>query len=243
MSRMDLCLSMWSVQEVVAAGQMDLAGFLDYCVANGVDTVELLEFMQTESPAETRAMLGDRGIRIGAWSAANNFVQADQSAWQAQVDTIKGCIDQAAELGAPVMRVFSGDESAAIPYERSLSMILAGFRACEPYARQAGVVLAIENHGAFVGRSSQINRIVADVGSPFVRATLDTANFLFVDEDPLTAVQNSTASAAWVHAKDYRPCRSEDEGAWPSLSGAYFAGCALGDGCVDLPGIDRKSVV
>ncbi len=239
MSRMSLCLSMWSLQELVTAGRMDLSGFLDYCLDNGVAEVELLEFMQEESPAETRAMLASRGIRAGAWSAANNFVQPDSAALREQVDGMKRSIDGAAELGAPILRVFSGDEHPDAKYEDGLKRILEGFAACEPYAREARVVMALENHGVFAGRSAQVNHIISSIASPWLRATLDTANFLFVDEEPLAAARNLATSAAWVHAKDYAPCAPDAEGAWPSLAGRYYEGCALGDGSVDLPGIVR----
>lgn len=231
---MRLCLSMWSLQEEVEAGRMDLSGFLDFCAAHGVETVELLEFLQKETPAQTRAMLKDRGIAAGAWSAANNFVQADRAAFLQQVDYLRRCIGQAAELGAPVLRVFSGDEHPAVRYGDGLNSILEGFRACVPEALAAGVTMALENHGVFAGRSGQVNAIVAAVDSPCLRATLDTANFLFVDEDPLRAVQNAVHNAGWVHFKDYRPCAPADAGSWPSVEGRYYAGTALGEGCVPL---------
>lgn len=234
---MKLCLSMWSLQEEVSAGRTDLKGFLDTCVRHGVDTVELLEFLQKESPAVTRRMLLERGMKAGAWSAANNFVQAGRAEWLGQIDGLKRCIDGAVELGAPVLRVFSGDENPEVSYDDGLKLILEGFAACVPHAQAAGIVMALENHGVFAGRSDQVNGIIGAVGSPYLRATVDTANFLFVDEDPLEAVRRTAPYAAWVHFKDYRACQPDDPGAWPTLAGRYYAGSALGEGAVPLRAI------
>lgn len=237
MSTMQLCLSMWSLQEEVSAGRMDLAGFLAFCSHHHVQTVELLGFLQKETPGQTRRMLADRSMRAGAWSAANNFVQPSPAELRRQIDGLKRCVDEAAEVGAPILRVFSGDEHPAVGYQDGLKMILDAFGACEPHARSAGIVMALENHGVFAGTSGQVNGIIEAIGSPYLRATVDTANFLFVDEDPLSAVRGTARHAAWVHFKDYRPCAADEEGAWPSLAGRHYAGCALGEGCVGLKGI------
>ncbi len=236
---MKLCLSMWSLQEEIEAGRMDFDSFLSFCRLNAVENVELLDFFVHCGVPEIKRKLGDSGIRADVWSVVNDFVQENPEGMEQQIDYVKKGIDIAAEIGAKVVRIFSGDSKDGISYEKGKAWIIEALFNCEPYARKSGITMALENHGLFAGTSGQIRDILKAVDSQWLRCTFDTANFLFVDEDPLAAAENLMEYTGLVHFKDYRLAGKDEEG-YPSLGGIPYIGTPLGQGAVPLKGIAEK---
>lgn len=234
---MKLCVSNWSLQEELSAGRMDIAGFFEFCEDNEIDRVELLGDFVNCSIKELKNMLAERGLTLCAWSALNNFLVPEGAALDGQIDRMRASIDEAYELNARVLRVFSGDADD-VPHEKGLQRIIRTFRLCAPYAEAAGVVMALENHGVFAGRSEQILRILKEVDSTALKTTLDPSNYIFVDEDPAKAAMNVLGRVAHVHAKDYRLTREGDGPySWPTVSGAMYSCVPIGKGSVDWKAI------
>lgn len=81
-------------------------------------------------------------------------------------------------------------------------------------------------------------QIIAAVGSPALGATLDTGNFLLVDENPTEAVRKLADKAAMVHFKDFKAVdETVTERVYISKSGKRYQGTVIGQGDVDLPAI------
>lgn len=230
---MKLCVSNWSLQEELSAGRMDIEGFFKFCEENEIDRVELLGDLVNCSIKELKHKLEERGFTLCAWSALNNFLVPEGAALDKQIDQMKASIGEAYELNARVLRVFSGDADD-VPYEEGLQRIIRAFRLCALHAEAAGVVMALENHGMFAGRSEQVLRILNEVNSPALKTTLDPSNYIFADEDPVQAAMNMLGRVAHVHAKDYRLAREGDAPyCWPTASGAMFTCVPIGEGSVD----------
>ena len=97
------------------------------------------------------------------------------------------------------------------------------------------VSFALENHGTLAGRSDQVLGILADVGSPALRANPDTGNFFLVHEPPHDAVAKVATHAGIAHLKDFREVPLDYDGfAYEAIDGLKFAGTALGEGDVAL---------
>ena len=84
-----------------------------------------------------------------------------------------------------------------------MDWIVDGLSAGAEYAHQNGITLALENHGKMAGRSDQVKTIIEKVGSPGLRANLDTGNFLLVGQNPVDAANELADLIALVHLKDY----------------------------------------
>lgn len=67
---------------------------------------------------------------------------------------------------------------AGVTLEQASQWILEAMAECAAFAREHGVVLALENHGLLAGKSSQVAEILASVGSPALKANIDTANWM-----------------------------------------------------------------
>ena len=98
-------------------------------------------------------------------------------------------------------------------------------------AEENGVTYALENHGMFAGKASQVKNILDSVGSPALKSTADTGNFLLVCNDPVEAVSLLIDDIAHVHFKDFKKVES---GGYEAQDGTHYIGTAIGDGQVDL---------
>ena len=84
--------------------------------------------------------------------------------------------------------------------EEALGWVIDSFKMCTYYAEQHGVVLGLENHWGFTGDAEGTRRIIEGVGSPWLRAILDTGNFLSDVEAQRAAL---APYAIMVHATTY----------------------------------------
>ncbi|MEZ4558294.1 MAG: TIM barrel protein [Caldilineaceae bacterium] len=136
------------------------------------------------------------------------------------------------------MRVFSGNAKPGYELEQGLAWIVDGLGAGAEYAAQHGVTLALENHGLMAGRSDQVRRIIDAVGSPALRANIDTGNFLLVNQNPTDAAR---IWPTWPHWSTSRisavPGPRRDRACLQGLDGTGFTGAVVGQGEVDLPAI------
>jgi sugar phosphate isomerase/epimerase len=207
-----------------ADNPLDFPAMIDACSRLGVPGIELLGVQFPSTSLEELHALKQhalrRGVAIVAVSAHHNFVQADASARQAEIDKLCGWIDVAHTLGAPAVRAFGGrwstrpnfaefmaanGEEPPLPgftEEDGYALNAEAFRVCAHYAGRRGVTLVLENHWGFTGTAAGVLRILRDVPSPWLRVALDTGNFNF-RPDQYAEMVAIAPYAAMVHAKTY----------------------------------------
>lgn len=215
-----------------ARGQPPVEAMIRQAAAYGCGGVELLGVhlglggrAGAEDAAPDRAALYRlkrvalaEGIDLIAVSANHNPVQPDPAARARQAAIVRRCIEAAAALGAPAVRVFGGrwgtirsfeaymaarGQEPPLPgytEEDAFGWIVESFQACCAEAARHGVVLALENHWGFTGTAAGVARILAAVGSPWLGVALDTGNFL---DDPYPQLERLAPHAVLVHAKAY----------------------------------------
>lgn len=240
---MKLSVSMWSVVAKVRAGQMNMAQFVDFAAGQHIEGVELLDYFwndrKTELP-KIKKQIADAGMVIAVYSIGNDFFQPDADARARQLDDLKRGVDIAGELGVNLMRVFSGSYREGYTLEDGMDWIIEGLTAGAEYARQHGVTLALENHGKMAGRSDQVKGIIETVGSPALRANLDTGNFLLVGQNPVDAARELADLIALVHLKDFGLAAPGETGhVYEGLDGKKYTGTVVNEGMVDLAEIVR----
>lgn len=235
---MKTCVSMWSLVPLVRSGEVDTVSFVKYAASVRAQGVELLNIFWKDRDREiplVRQALADAGLTVAVYDATNDFSRQDPAERAAQVTRVKEDVDVALELGTDTVRVFAGDLRDGIRFETCLDWIVSGLQECASYAASRGVTLTLENHGKLAGRSSQVAEILRLVGSPALKVTIDTANFLLVDEDPNAAIRAVAAQTGHVHFKDFRPAPADYQGrTYRSLAGKPFIGVVAGQGSVDL---------
>lgn len=241
---MKLSISMWSVVSAVRTKRIDLPGFIEFAAQqqeNGARGVELLDYFWTDRVAEmgkVKRQIADAGLELAVYSIGNDFFQPERAAWEKQLADLKTGVEVADQLGVHTLRVFSGNAKPGYAFEDGLAWIVEGLAAGAEYAAKYQVTMALENHGLMAGRSDQVRQVIDAVDSPFLRANIDTGNFLLVGQNPTNAARELASLAALVHLKDFRRARpNEVEHVYKALDGTAFTGAVVGQGEVDLPSI------
>jgi len=78
--------------------------------------------------------------------------------------------------------------------------VIDSLEKCLPAAERCGVVLGLENHWGLGRTAEGVLRVIKAIDSPWLRATLDTGNFL---EDQYEQYQQLAPEAVFVQAKTY----------------------------------------
>ena len=138
-----------------------------------------------------------RGLTITNVCAFTNFGHRDARPLRQELDHVQSTIDVAVGLGAPIVRVFVGhpEENRQLQWP---SMIETLGKATE-MAQSAGVILGMENHnhGGFAQTADDVERIMSEVGSDWLKLILDTANYA----DGMRSIERTVCHVVHVHLK------------------------------------------
>lgn len=235
---MKLSVSAWSVQKNLfgkKAAKMSLTEFIDLCVREKTDAVELLDcfWEYPEQKEDIKKYLLKADMPVSAYSIGNTFV-LDEEGRAREIRKVKEGIDTAVFLDTDLLRVFSGDLKEGLTFEECFDRIVDSFKKCIGYAEEKGVTMVLENHGLLAGKSSQVKDIIDAVGSKWLRANADTGNFVLVGEKPIDAVKNLGEYIGFVHFKDMK---RDPNGVYPDLEGTRFNGTVIGSGECDVKGV------
>lgn len=211
---MKLGLCTWSCHKSVESGKLDLEKMFRYAAKDlklgGVDIIaDHLPATDKNSLIGYKKMAADLQLTIACLSPGNNFGLPTAKERKLQVDGVKRWIDCAYILGAPVLRIFSGWPPAGAENKKKLwPAMVECMKACEPAAKKAGIVLAIEPHndGGFLPTAVETLRLIKELNSPWIKINLDTGNYM--DADNYKAIEDTLVYAPHIHAKVHR--MSED---------------------------------
>jgi sugar phosphate isomerase/epimerase len=158
------------------------------------------------------------GVSLVCLSIHQDFVDPSADYRRTQVEHTLKCIEIAAALGIPCIRLNSGRWNTIASFDdlmkaRGEEPILPGhteaegFKWCQdcieqclPRAAELGVVLALENHWGLTRTPQGLLRLVEAVNSPWLGALMDTGNFL---EDPYPKLAAIAPKTVFVQAKTY----------------------------------------
>ncbi|MBX3732802.1 MAG: sugar phosphate isomerase/epimerase [Verrucomicrobiae bacterium] len=158
------------------------------------------------------------GVSLCCLSIHQDFVDPDPAVRRQQVEHTRKCIEIAAALGVPVLRINSGRWNTIASFDdlmkaRGVEPVLPGYteddgfawcveclEQCLPDAARAGVMLAVENHWGLTRTPEGLLRIAREVTSPWFGLLLDTGNFL---EDPYDKLAALASKAVFIQAKTY----------------------------------------
>lgn len=241
---MKLGISSYSLYGALKSGEMDILGVIDWIADQGGEHVEIvpLGFELTGHPELTEAVrekAAGRGIAISNYAIGANFVTDSEEAYRQEIDRVLREVDTAAQLGVKRMRhdVARSENTSISHYSRQLDRLAAACRTIADYAAKYDIVTSVENHGYFIQASDRVQMLLHAVDRPNFRTTLDTGNFLCVDEDPVAAVTNNLPYASMVHVKDFyrRPSYQNPGTGWfKTANGNYLRGAIAGHGDIDI---------
>jgi sugar phosphate isomerase/epimerase len=187
-AHLKLSLAAYSYRKYLAAKppQMDLFDFVNLAADMGLDAVELTSYyfppeVDTEYLHRLKQHAFVLGLDVSGTSVGNDFCVAPGPERDKQLALVRTWVDNAAELDAPVIRIFAGRVPKGETEEVAVTRAIEGIRASLPYAVEKGVTLALENHGGITATPDQILKLVKAVDAPNFGVNLDTGNFRTAD--------------------------------------------------------------
>ena len=195
---------------------------IDLAAEMGFDALEILHIqMEGESnqylqSLKRRAFVN--GLDLCGFSTHQGFVSPDREKRQKNIDHTIHCIELAYRLGIPTIRVNTGRWGTTKSFDqlmadRGIEPRLEGYtdddgfgwvidclEQCLPKAEECGVLLGLENHWGLGRTAEGVLRIIQAIDSPWLRATMDTGNFL---EDPYDQLEKMAPETVYVQAKTY----------------------------------------
>jgi sugar phosphate isomerase/epimerase len=101
-------------------------------------------------------------------------------------------------VGSPIVRCLLGEQAdriGAVPFEQHVDELLRVLRLVAPLAKDLGVKIAVENHGAVDFLARELRDVVETAGTDAVGVCLDTGNPAYAAEDPVLARAHRAAPA------------------------------------------------
>jgi sugar phosphate isomerase/epimerase len=205
---------------------------LEYAVALKLDAVMLSSatFEGTDDAyfKQLGAQAATAGVRI---EPAFSCICEKSRAWRNNqgdpVSYLRECIRRTRLLGAKTFRALMGvaeDREQFGPIEAMMEMTIKNLRSVRSQAMDAGVRIAIENHGEM--QSRQVQQLIEATGRDFVGCCFDAGNPVRMLEDPVHAFEILGPYAFATHMRD--------SVIYEHPRGAAYQWVALGDGMIDF---------
>jgi sugar phosphate isomerase/epimerase len=195
---------------------------IDLAAEHGFDGVEILEIQMTDTSNRKLQQLKRRafvnGLDLCGFSTHQGFVSPDKAVRQKNIDRTLASIELAYKLGIPTMRVNTGRWGTTKSFdelmknkgieprlpgytdEQAFGWVIGSLEKCLKKAEECGVLLGLENHWGLGRTAAGVIRIVKAVDSPWLKATLDTGNFL---ENIYPQQEAMAPYTVYVQAKTY----------------------------------------
>ncbi|HJW17556.1 MAG TPA: sugar phosphate isomerase/epimerase family protein [Flavisolibacter sp.] len=168
-----------------------LFNLLDWCATQNIKGLDPTAYFfpnYPEVPSDEylkkfKDKAGELGIVITGTGIRNDFASPDPTVRQAGVELAKKWIVAASKMGAPVVRLFSGE----IPkgYENKWNEVagwmIECYKQCASFGGKYGVKIGIQNHGDMLQTAEQCLYVLKAVNSPWVGLIVDTGNFKTAD--------------------------------------------------------------
>ena len=244
---MKLSVSSYSFHQYVKAGKLTLPQVVDKAAEMGFEGIEFIDLPVCDSPearlalaADLRARAEENGLCVVAYAVGAKLWQPTEELLRAEIERVKGEVDIAAALGAPVMRhdlVWALDKSGTgRSFVGMMPALAKAVREIAAYAATKGVCTCSENHGRVAQDSYRMEAFVAAVDHDNYGLLVDMGNFLCVDEDPVTAVSRVANLAVHAHAKDMEilPFGTSPEGLIVTRGAGLLRCTAVGHGSVPV---------
>lgn len=248
---MKLGISSYSLYPSLKSGEMDIIGVIEWIAEQGGEHVEIVPigYSLEDDPELIEEIVKKAeqvGIEISNYAIAANFITENEQQFEEEIEKVKKQVDIANQLGVKLMRHDvawrPAAEATIQQFENDLPKMVEACQRIADYAATYGITTSVENHGYYVQASDRIQTLVHHVNRPNFKTTLDTGNFLCVDENPISALKKNITIASMIHIKDfyYRPSYKNPGAGWFQTSGGnYLRGSIIGHGDIEIAEVIR----
>ena len=219
----------WTVEEAVAAAGRYGYDAIEWRLADGA-------IIEPDTPVSMRRRLREvpaaSGIAIACLDTSCRVVQTTPEERTAVIETARRMIDMAAELGAPLLRVFGGPLPEGTTHAMLLFPTAEVLHVICTYAASHNITIVLETHDAW-STSGDVLKLIQTADSPAARVLWDIHHTFRSGETPTQSVALLGSAIAHVHVKDGRPRIVCGQGEQSSEPGTWEL-CLLNEGTVPL---------
>ncbi len=194
--KLKLALNAYSFDKPLRAGSMTLEDVIHFCAQHNVDALDATGYYFPGYPAvppneyvhnlKRTAFLN--GVQLSGTGVRNDFAVADAAARKSDVQLVKNWIDVAVQLGAPVIRVFSGrTRPEGYSFDQVLEWMIPEFQECAEYGKRHGVIVGLQQHNDFLKTADETIRVIQAVDSPWFGDILDVGSLR--QNDPYAEIE------------------------------------------------------
>jgi sugar phosphate isomerase/epimerase len=194
-ARIKLSLNAWSYYVPLykhingESGGMSLFDLLEECARLDFDAVDPTGYFfpgYPEVPEKTFINAFKRrafqlGLDISGTGIRNDFATPDKAKRDADVALAKRWIEAAAEIGAPVLRVFAGPHPEGHTWDETAAWMAEALAQCAEHGAKHGVMVGVQNHGDMLKSADEVLKILDMVDSDWLGTIVDTGFFLTPD--------------------------------------------------------------
>ena len=180
-------------------------------------------FLKASDLRHTKELLERYGLEPTI-SCSVGYARKGSSADRAVKMTMRA-IEMAEALNASLVKIVGG-AIPGLPKRPQINLIVENLRKIIPYADEHDVVLAIENHGDLTSR--ELLEVLNSCTHERLKIAFDTANPIWLGEDPISSLNFLSDYIVLVKLRDYRIVNSKP------------IDVALGRGALDVPSIIKK---
>jgi len=191
----------WTLQKIVEnASQMGFDGIEFRGIGDEIDISKLPEF--TRDIEKTKKLLSEHKIAVSSIAISARFAVIDPEAKERHFAETRRNLKLAAQLGAPVVRVFGGRVPEGYTVEKMVPILVKNLLEMADEAEKYGVKLALETHDDWTD-SAVVSRVMKEVNHPYVGVLWDMHHpYRFNHEDPEETYANLSPYVVSVHVKD-----------------------------------------
>lgn len=183
-------LNAYSFNAPLTDGSMTIADMIDFCAATGFEGVDITGYYFKGYPQvppdeylfDIKRKAFGMGIAISGTGVRNDFTIADKSKRRLEVALVKNWIEVAAKIGAPVIRIFAGNQkNEGISTGQVTDWMLKDIQTCVDYGKQHGVIIGLQNHNDFIQTADHVIKIIEAINSKWLGLILDTGSYRILD--------------------------------------------------------------
>lgn len=194
--RIKLSLAAYSFNRLLPRGipeklhskaKMTMHDFVEFCARNNLGACEPTGYyfpkdVTPEYLLNFKAKCFRLGLDISGTAIGNDFCLPEGEKRQEDLAMTRQWIDNAAIMGAPVIRIFAGNVPDGDTEDAAIERCIAGINESLDYAAQKGVALGLENHGGITATPESMLKIIQGVkDSPWFGVNFDSGNFHTAD--------------------------------------------------------------
>lgn len=180
-------------------------------------------------PKAINNLMRKLGLRFSAFDVHSSLLLP-----QVGVPYLMSAVDLAAQVGCPIVMSDEGPlPTEWMSLENAFKIMLISLETVVKYARERGIMVAVEQHNALTTRPEFLLRLLEQFSPEELGINFDTGNFFLAGNDPVEDLKPFAERVIHVHAKDIPAIQLHERG---HVTGTRV-GVAIGDGVIDFAGV------